>query len=165
MALALGVEQVDGGLGLGGQEPADHAAVGGGDRVLDEIALDGSARVEDVDQQLVAGQGGHAREVGPNLAALIAVSVALGALLREDELARGGVSALIDLGRDGVDHVLAVGVGKAAALLEQSAGASGDRGVGMGGQGLLLVQLQLGEAELTLLQGGHQGRGPVGATE
>ena len=68
--LPLGVDQLDGGLGLGGEQPADHAAVGGGDGVLDEVALDAPAGVEDVDQQLVAGDGGHAGEVRADLAAL-----------------------------------------------------------------------------------------------
>lgn len=95
MPLRLGVDQLDRGFRLRGQESADHAAVGGRDRVLDEIPLDASARVEDVDQKLVARNDGHAREVGADLATFAVVTVALGALLLVDQLASCGISPLL----------------------------------------------------------------------
>ena len=42
------------------------------------------------------GSGGHAGEVGADLAAFAAVAVALGALLLEDHLAGGGVAPLLE---------------------------------------------------------------------
>ncbi len=74
-------------LDLRGQQPADHAAVGGRHGVLDEVALDAPAGVEDVDQELAARNGGHAGQVGADLAPFAVVPVALGALLLEDQLA------------------------------------------------------------------------------
>ena len=61
-------------LGLGGEQAVEDPAVGGGDGVLDEVPLDAPARVEDVDQQLVLGVGGHAGQVGADLAPLAAVA-------------------------------------------------------------------------------------------
>jgi hypothetical protein len=40
-----------------------------------------------MDQQLAPGQGGCAREVRPDLGPLVAVAVALGTLVLEDQLA------------------------------------------------------------------------------
>ena len=85
--LALGVEQLDGGLRLGGEQAVEDLAVGRGQGVLDEVPLDAPARVEDVDQQLLARVRAHPGEVGADLAPFAAVGVALGALLGEDDLA------------------------------------------------------------------------------
>ena len=57
-----------------GEQAVEDPAVGGGDGVLDEVPLDAPARVEDVDQQLLARVGGHAGQVGADLAALAAVA-------------------------------------------------------------------------------------------
>ena len=165
MPLALGVDQLDRGLRLRGQQPADHAAVGGRDGVLDEVPLDAPARVEDVDQELAARNGGHAREVGADLAPFAIVAVALGALLLEDQLAAGGIAPFLELGREPIDHLLPIGVGQAAALLEQLLGTRGDLAVGVGRQGLLLVERQLGEPGRVVLERLDERRDPVGAAE
>ena len=81
--LALGVGQLDGGPGFGGEQAVDRPAVGRGQGVLDEVPLDGPARVEDVDQQLFTRVRGHAGQVGADLAPFAADHVALGALLGE----------------------------------------------------------------------------------
>ena len=71
-----------------GQQAAQDAAVGGRDRVLEEVPLDRSARVEDVDNQLALGMRGHAGEVRADLAPLARVRVALGAFRLEESPCR-----------------------------------------------------------------------------
>ncbi len=61
----------------------------------------------------------------------------------------------------GVDDLLAVGIGQAAPLAHEVLGASGDRLVRVIDQGLLLVERQLGQPDLALLDAVHQRDGPV----
>ena len=158
--LALGVDQLDGGLGLRREQPADHAAVGGGDRVLDEVALDAPARVEDVDQQLVAGQGGRCR-TGPGRP---------GRPRR-----RGGGTWRTAAGRPacraaGSPPCLSCGAsrsitfcrsgsGRPPPLAQQLLARAAIVAVGVGGQGLLLVERQLGEPDLALAPAHRPGPG------
>ena len=87
LPLALGVDQLDGRLGLGSEQPVDHAAVVGGDGVLDEVALDAAAGVEDVGQELDRGAGRPMPvKSGPTWPPSCR-AVALGALFLEDHLA------------------------------------------------------------------------------
>ncbi len=163
--LAFGIDQLDGGLGLGGEEAVDGAAVGGGDGVGDEVAFDAPARVKDVDQELGLGMSGHACEVWADLASLAAMHVALAALLFEDELSPGGVTRLEDGGCERVDHLLAVGVGQAAAAREELLGASREGAVGVIGEGLFLVEGEHVDPQGSLFDTGEEGQRPVVAAE
>ena len=83
--------------------------------VLDEVALDAPARVEDVDQELVARNGGHPGEVGADLAPFAIVAVAFGALLLENQLACAGSPPSSSSGVQSVDDQLPIGIGEPAA--------------------------------------------------
>ncbi len=150
-----------------GEQAVDHAAVVGGDGVLDEVALDASARVEDVGQELVAGQGGDARQVGADLAALAAVAVALGALLLRRRPCRWMASPpSLSSGREPVDHLLAVGVGQAAALARAATGPARRSAVsGCADRACFWSSASSESRSLALLEGVDQGRGPVGPAE
>src|ERR1700759_1780145 len=104
---------------------------------------------------------GHARTVGTDLAPLAVVAVALGALLLEDELTLGGVAGAQDERSQGVDHLLAVGVGQAATTGKHLPGSTGEVPVGMIGQRLLLVKRQVVKPDGPPLDGAEQGRDPV----
>ena len=147
------------------KEPADHAAVGRCDRVLDEVPLDTPAGVEDVDHELLARDCGHAREIGPDLPPLTAVAVTLGALLLIDDLAVHGVAPLLEQWSKLVEHLLPVRIRQPTSALEQLAGAGGDLSVGMSGQRLFLVERQLGDPGLVVLEGVHEGGAPISAAE
>ncbi len=165
MPLPFGVDQLDRVLGLRREETGDDTTVGRRHGVLDEVPLDAPTRVEDVDQKLASRDGCHAGEVGTDLAPFGSVLVALGALLLEDELASGGISPFLDQRGDPIDHLLAIRVREAAALRQQLLGSLGDLAVGMGGQGLFLVEGQLGEQGRVFFECRHDGRAPVGPAE
>ncbi len=115
--------------GLGGEQAVQDAAVGGGDGVLAEVALDRAVRVEDLGEELllrVDGEAGQVRrDVGPHLA----VAVAGGADRLEHLAAPLGVAGLLGQREELVEDRLPVGAGEPAALREQLAGPSGDRPV------------------------------------
>ena len=93
---------------------------------------------------------GHAGQVGADLVALAAVRVALGALLLEDHLAglRRRRSWPVS-GSSSSMHLLPVGVGQAAAAAPAAVFArSAIASIGVGGQGLLLVERQVGQLDL-----------------
>ena len=72
-------------------------------------------------------------------------------------LAVGRVALLLGERQQLVDHLLPVGVGQAAALRRAAAAAAcRDRLVGVVGQGLLLVERQVGELHLALVDGVEQ---------
>ncbi len=106
------------------------------------------------------GQGGHAGEVGADLAPFAAVPVALGALLLEDELAVGGVAPFLDqrarAGRSPAGDRDRGGPPPCASSRRARAAISR---LGWVAQGLFLVERQLGEPGLVLFEGVHQGAG------
>src|SRR6185312_16175651 len=59
--------------------------------------------------------------------------------------------------------LLPVGVGQAAAARQQSSGSPSNRPVRVAGQGLLLVERQIGQIDLARLGGVDQRGGPIGA--
>ncbi len=139
--------------------------VGGGDRILHEVALDAPAGVEDVNQQLAARNGRHTGEVGADLAPFAIVAVALGALLLEDQLAPRGISPLLELGAR-ADRSRAADRGREGRRHgQQLFGTRGDLAIGMGRQGLFLIECQLGEPGRVVLEPVDEGRNPVGTAE
>ena len=113
MPLALGIDEFDRRLALAGEKAVDHAAVFGGDGVGAVVALDGTVRVEDVNQQLLRRMDRHARQLRADLAAFAGVHVALAAVLLEHRLAASGVAAGEHDGKHLVDHLLAVRIRQA----------------------------------------------------
>ena len=165
MRLAFGVDQLDGGLRLGREQAVEDLAAGGRQGVLHEVPLDAPARVEDVDQQLLARVRAHAGQVGADLAPFAAVNVALGALLGVDHLAFGRVAPFQDDRAELIDDLLAVGVGQAASSGDEGLGPRGDRPVGVGGEGLGLRERELRERHVPLLDAFEERDGPFGARE
>ncbi len=105
-------------------------------------------------------------EVRADLAPFAAVAVALGALLLEDHLAARrrlpprstwAVSRSITFWRSGS--------GRPPPCASSRLARAAIVRIRVGGQGLLLVERQLGDPDLVLLERLDQGRGPVGAAE
>ena len=147
--LPLGVDQLDGGLGLGGEQAVEDPAVGRWRRCTGRSSprRSGSGRGCGSSSSSLGCAAIPVRS-GPTLPPSPPWRVALGALLLEDELALGGVARRWrTTGRERVDDLLAVGVGQAAAPGEQGLGPRGDRRVGVGGEGLLLVERELVEPD------------------
>ena len=102
-------------------------------------------------EQLLLRVDGHAGQVGADLAALAAVHVALGALVLEDHLAGGRVALLLSERQQLVDAPSAGrGSGRPPPLASSRLRPRRIRAVRVGGQGLLLVERQLGERHLAL---------------
>ena len=151
--LPLGVEQLDGGLRLRREQPADHAAVGGGDRVLDEVALDATGSGRGCGSRARRGATAATPErSGPTWPPSPPWRWHLAHCCWKTSLPAAGsppssswaVSRSITRWRSGS--------GRPPPCASSRLARAAIVAVGMGGQGLLLVERQLGEPDRVLLE-------------
>ncbi len=84
---------------------------------------------------------------GPIFVSFAGVHVALRALILKDDLARRGVSLLLGQVLELIEHFLPVGIRQAAAGREQPTRAVGNASRRVAGQGLLLIEREIGELD------------------
>ncbi len=161
----LGIDQFNAGFRLGREHAAERSAIFHLDAPDAEVALDISAWVQNIDQQMFFGVDRHAGEVGADLFALAGMAMALGAVVLEDQFAGVGVAALLGDGDELIDHFLAIRIGQAAAAGEDCLGAIGDSAIGVSNERLALIEGQVGELHLAFFHGVEQGARGVGTAE
>ena len=155
--LRLGVDQLDGGLRFGRQQPDDGAAIERDHAISLEVAFDAARRIENVNEQFFLGMHGHAGEVGADGGPFAGEQMALGALGHVHFLAAGHVAGLLEERHHLGNHALAIRVGKPAAECEQFDGSLGHALVRVGGECRLLIEGEHVEAERALLDGVEEG--------
>ena len=157
MLLALGVEQLDGGLGLGGEQAVDHlpsvVATVYWTKLPSTLRLGSRMWIKSSSR----GMAAMPVRSGPTVPPSPPWRWHLAHCCCEDHLALDGVAASSDQGVSSSMTFWRSGSGRPPPW-EQRLGTAAIGRVGMGGQGLLLVERELGEPELALLEGVEQGR-------